>query len=678
MKKANSTQFAHLYRGLIVLLISILVGTSASAQCTLVCNDLVQISLDEDCEVTVNPDMILEGGGCPNGNLVVQIKVNNVWVSAVLNSTHINQTIQVRVKDLASGNLCWGFIHVEDKLAPSITCTDISLSCAVSDYSPAYLLNVLDINEAYPLVDENCGPFTLTHIDTWNDLPCNGTINGRTDVSAYVVRKWTATDPSGNFSTCTQFIYFFRRHVQSIVFPPNITVDCENPSTVPDVTGVPYILDFGIQFPLFPGNTFCELNVTYTDQFLPVCDGTFKILRTWLAYDWCLPTSQVPPNTNPLTFIQVIKVQDDQGPEFECPAALTVSANSDQCCAFVDLPDVLITDNCSQINDIQAMVVTFDLDNPALQTGMYIIDGSASNFPGNNLWVPDTMGVFAPSTVCLPLGIHTVTYTVTDDCGNTTTCTFQLTVLDLEPPFPSCDQTTVVSIVADDPNDCYGPTGSPNATGCGGGGVTRIPARNFDDGSYDNCNSVRFTVRRMPPYSACIQGLLNLGCAEYQVATLENDTIKFYCCEVGPENIQTVILRVYQVDANGNDMADLDGNRIFNECMIQVEVQDKLKPTCVSPPTAIVNCANFDPTLWAYGRPQIADNCCLLSSPNNYQGICGLTATANFSNFDTVCNRGTIRRTFTVTDCHNLSTTCTQLVVVNYQQDYYVRFPNVQ
>ena len=125
-----------------------------------------------------------------------------------------------------------------------------------------------------------------------------------------------------------------------------------------------------------------------------------------------------------------------------------------------------------------------------------------------------------------------------------------------------------------------------------------------------------------------------------------------------------MILRVYQLLPDGNFDFDLDGNRIFNECMIQVEVQDKLRPVCISPPTVTVDCTNFDPTLWAYGIPTVSDNCCLLSTPNDfiYQGAaqCGLQQLRlpnMFSNFDTVCNRGTILRTFRVSDCHNLSAT---------------------
>ena len=60
MKKTNSTLFTGVYGWLAVVVVSVLLSTGASAQCSLVCNNLVQISLDEDCEVEINPDMILK------------------------------------------------------------------------------------------------------------------------------------------------------------------------------------------------------------------------------------------------------------------------------------------------------------------------------------------------------------------------------------------------------------------------------------------------------------------------------------------------------------------------------------------------------------------------------------------------------------------------------------------
>jgi len=289
MKKANSTLFFNFLGWTLALALSLSANNVATAQCNMICNDLIQISLDQDCEVELLPDMILEGNGCPNGNFQVQAKINGAWTPGagnfVATSAHINLTLQVRVKDLISGNSCSGFAHIEDKLPPVLDCEDIFLNCAITDYSPAYLLGVLNISEAYPLVDENCTSTTLTHIDTWFDLGCNGSINGFSDISAYVVRKWTVVDQSGNSATCNQTIYFERRHGVDVFFPADVTVDCTDPVTNPSATGVPYVTDFGVQFDIWPNGTYCELNATYNDLKLPIFDGSYKILRTWTLYD---------------------------------------------------------------------------------------------------------------------------------------------------------------------------------------------------------------------------------------------------------------------------------------------------------------------------------------------------------------------------------------------------------
>ena len=174
MKKANSTLLFNLFGWVLALALSLSANNVTSAQCAMICNDLVQISLDDDCEVEILPDMILEGNGCPNGVFQVQAKINGSWTPAsgnfVATAAHINLTLQIRVKDLISGNSCTGNAHIEDKLPPELDCSDIFLNCAITNYTPAYLLDVLNIAEAYPSVDENCTSTTLTHIDTWFDL----------------------------------------------------------------------------------------------------------------------------------------------------------------------------------------------------------------------------------------------------------------------------------------------------------------------------------------------------------------------------------------------------------------------------------------------------------------------------------------------------------------------------
>ncbi len=596
-------------------------ATPAQAQCTMTCNNFVQISLDQDCVVEIDPDMILEGNGCPNGNFVVEIRVNGVWVPGVVNANHINQTLQVRVRELNSGNSCWGYILVQDKLAPQITCTNITLACGITNYTPQYLQNELNINAAYPNVVENCGNTTLSYIDQFTDLPCNGTINGLANVSAYVRRTWTAVDQSGNSASCTQFIYFQRRSVNVVQFPADVTISCENPNTDPSNTGVPFISEFGRQFPLFPQNTFCELSVTYTDQTLPICDGSRKILRTWTVLDWCLPTS---PGANPRQHLQIVKIEDAQGPIVDCPENITVNTNPWNCVRDLDLPDIMIEDNCSRIKDIRAEYTVNGVGR--------VLAGTLQNFPGNNPWLPDTLGVFGVAQG-LPLGNTLMRYVVRDDCNNTSTCEFLITVADQTPPNAVCIEFTKVSL--------------------GASGVSLVNASTFDKGSYDNCSpTVRFKARRMDPN----------GC---QANDRFYDQVRFCCEDVGKSI--TVILRVYDISVPSGEVSLEFGEDNANECMIQVTVEDKLKPTCTAPSNVTVSCKNFDPSLSKYGTAQGTDNCCIDS---------GCLELVNLAQFDTLCNRGTITRIFCVRDCAGNSQTCSQRIVVTYEQDYFVRFPN--
>ena len=645
----------------------------------MVCNDLVYISMDGDCNAFVTPSMLLEGEdpNCDEDNYPLggftQITITTLQGQPVPNpipASYFGQTLKYSAKHIFTCNSCWGNLKLEDKLAPEIECSDIHLNCAITNYSPNYLESVLGLDNAFPEVFD-CATFTLTNSDTWHDVACNESVNGHDDISAYTERIWTATDSWGNSATCVQYIYFDRLHVYDVVFPTDAEVSCSSGNSHPSITGVPYYEAFGIQWPLWPNAGFCELATTYTDDPIVECDGTTKILRTWKAIDWCLPTSPTPPLFNPLYYIQVVKVVDHEGPAMACPANLTVSTDPFTCCVTTNLPDVVIEDNCSRINNIGAKVFTHELYT-GVQTGIYTIGGSVQDFPGNNWWDLDTLGNYG-WTPCLPLGTHTVVYTAQDDCGNTATCSFDLTVADYVPPVASCDETTTVAIGTDDVADCYTP-----ADGCDFAGVTWVKASVFNDGSADNCSNLKFTIRRMEQYSDCINNLSHDPCypgglSEFGLATAELDSIKFYCCEVG--TTQTVILAVYQVDVNGVIMNGADGEPVKNECMIQVEVQDKLKPACLPPAQVAVNCENFDPSLWAYGKALVADNCCLDTS-KVYQGQCGLSHSANYSLFDTVCNKGTITRTFRAFDCHGFSSSCTQRVIVNYTQDYYIKFPN--
>ncbi|MCC6410528.1 MAG: T9SS type A sorting domain-containing protein [Saprospiraceae bacterium] len=589
----------------------------------LACNDNVQISLDDNGTALVLPDHILEGTYDLQFYSVSITAPSGAPVANPLTCANIGQTLNVKVTDICTNNYCTGTITVEDNLPPTLVCQDVVTHCAVTNFSPAYLSGVLGIANANPVAFDNCEIDLLAFSDTWFDLDCNQSVNGYNDLSAYIQRVWVANDPSGNQSTCTQYIYIERLHVYDVSFPANVTVSCENPATDPSSTGTPFYVNPDVPaqiFPLEPG-TYCELNITYLDQILPVCDGTYQILRTWTVYDECLPTSPFPPNINPMYHVQAIQVLDDQGPTFACPDDITVGTNTTDCERDLNLPDVIVEDACSRIQSITAEYKVNGVT--------YTINGTLTNFPGNNLWTPDTLGVIGFANN-LPLGSTDVKYIVTDDCGNSSVCSFEVTVEDQAPPAAICDEFTQVSL--------------------GINGMVLINATTFDDGSYDNCSPVAFKVRRMDSNSC-------------QDVNKFHDQVKFCCSDIG--DTVTVILRVYDVDVPAGDV-DLGFEEDHsNECMVQVFVEDKLKPVCQAPANVTVSCENFDPSLWAYGTATAVDNCCVDT----------LSVFNILTNFDTTCNKGSITRRWTVEDCAGLTSTCTQRIVVNYEQDYFIRFP---
>lgn len=598
----------------------------------LVCNDLVEIALDNDCSVEVTPDMVLEGDVPEELFSVTIFSPNGIPLGNVVTGQFLNQTLRVRVNDLCNGNICFTNAKIVDRVPPTMVCPELTLSCAIPSFTPEYLKNTLNVPGAYPDVTDNCSPFTLVHTDVWTDVPCGGSINGRNDVSAYIRRTWEGRDASGNKSECVQYIYFKRITLADIKFPSNANISCRTPNTSPSATGTPYVTQFGKNFNLHPNAGYCETSVTFTDVTAPACAGTYSIIRTWQAFDFCKPTSPLQPDQNPITYQQVISVRDFSGPYFQCPSDITVNTSLLSCCANMPLPSVIVGDSCSRVNTVIANVYTID---PVTKdtTAQFTCAADLKTFPGNNLNVSDTLATFNCSTPCLPVGVHRVVYTATDACGQTNICAFNATVADLVPPVAACDEITQVSLGID--------------------GMIRVNATTFDDGSYDNCGSVYFKARRkeFDPDSC-------------QRSDRFHDQVKFCCSDVGDTVV--VILRIYDTPPSLGAVTLDTLTKHSNECEVQVYVDDKLRPVCVSPPNMTVDCENFDPSLWAYGFATAADNCCLDT----------ITAAVNYSLFDTSCNKGTIIRTFRAFDCIGQSSTCTQQVVVNYRQYYFVKFPD--
>jgi hypothetical protein len=188
--------------------------SSVNAQCPLACNDLVQISMDDDCNVTITPDVMLEGQGVnPNCNYTVTVyNVNGTpRTNPVITSADVDKTLKVRI--FSGANSCWGQIKIEDKLPPIIDCRDRRV---VACWDPLFA-PTLDYPK--PTVTDNCGgtlsPSSIVVVsDVTTERPCTDTLRARRIIC------YQATDASKNVSAiCCDTVDYRGITLADVKFP---------------------------------------------------------------------------------------------------------------------------------------------------------------------------------------------------------------------------------------------------------------------------------------------------------------------------------------------------------------------------------------------------------------------------------------------------------------------------
>lgn len=230
---------------------------------------------------------------------------------------------------------------------------------------------------AFPTVTatDNCSPSVSV---AFNEARTNGSCP-----NAYALtRTWSATDDCGNTASASQVITVIDNTPPVIVCPSNRTVACVR-DTTPSVTGLATATD----------NCATSPTVSYTNVTsgsLP-CNGTIQ--RTWTARDACGNTS---------TCLQLITVRDSVKPTITCPANVTVTGSLPSCRVAVSaIKWLTATDNCGSTPSVN-----------------YAISGATTVASGVN----DASGQLFNG------GTSTVTYTALDNCSNTQTCSFTVTV----------------------------------------------------------------------------------------------------------------------------------------------------------------------------------------------------------------------------------------------------------
>lgn len=341
-------------------------GTAASC-----CVDFFEVKRMTDPDAAFNSSVVFSCADVDNGPVSVILRV---------------------VGCDGSTSTCMSLANVEDNIDPVLACPNpMTVGCGLGDSSPSMT--------GQPEVTEACGVADLFYIDNTFDTNCGG---------GFIERVWTATDPSGNAGTCVQIINIEDTTPLMVDFPDDYTVN--SCVTVDDLD--PEDLPAPFDFPVINGDD-CEMVFQSHEDFVFTASGNscIKILRTWKIIDWCVYN---PGGTDGLyEDVQIIKVNDNAPPTYDCPEDYTVAFLDSDCDTDITIPMPDNIDDCLPDVDVHVSGV--------LGTGFSYEDVGE--------------------------GTYGFTYTLTDGCGNSSSCSINVTVVDGNAPDFVCLNGLAVSLM---------------------------------------------------------------------------------------------------------------------------------------------------------------------------------------------------------------------------------------
>ncbi len=399
-------------------------------------------------------------------------------------------------------------IIVEDRTAPELTVPEEQIvECGDID-----VVLVDWIEEA--TATDACGEVSIDAI-LWNTTSgCGGS-----EEQTYL---FTATDECGNETTGLSKYIIEDTTSPEIICPGDLPLICGNENN--DQIIAAWLASATSQDAFDCSDT----EVTYSmpgGQPNPLdCAASEGIEVTFTATDAC-------GNTSICT--ATITMDDGEAPYFSnCPTNLTVNVDVDLCETNVVYSTPVALDNCDE------------------DVNVSLIEGPASG-------------------TAFELGTTTVTFLATDDCGNTSTCSFDITVIDSDVPSVSCPSNEV--IVCTDENTC-----------------TWLSDDRTDPLFNDNCDGLELSYE--------ITGATNEVSAAAGVNTIQEDGIVF--------NLGTSFITYTITDPTGN----------VSSCSFRVIVEDCQNPEITCSDLLDIACGAEDVMAWQESiASTITDNCSDLS-----------------------------------------------------------------
>ena len=555
---------------------------------------------------------------------------------------------------------------IHDEIAPVINCPEpVSLPCNTVPIPDASLISATD----------NCGIPVISYL---------GTSSSTAGCLITFVFTWRATDDCGNFADCNQILEsVFDEIAPVITCPEPVTLPCNTipfPSaaliTATDNCGPPDITLQGTDIsPFFA----CTTRFVFTWRATDVCGNFAECDQVFYSViDLIPPVIKCPApdtlcNVTPTPSAALISATDNCGPADITYLGTTTSTTG---CVTTYNFTWKATDLCGNFSTcVQVIYVINDQIDPVINDcpNTQSVANEEGLCGAHVSWTPPTAtdncglrsftSTHAPNSFFL-VGTTTVTYTAIDICGHVTTCTFNILVEDLEPPWNMhcpgviiqdndpglCSAVVTWTVMASDNCEVKSIKSNPESGSVFAVGVTPVlvTATDIHGNTWTCAFNVHVNDKEKPVFVFCPPNiLLNTDpgkCTTFFLTPILHATDN---CEVlsvvetTPANIffpvGITLVRYRATDIYGN----------FQICSFNVIVTDNQFPVIHNCPANIR--VNNDATLCkakvTWIEPTADDNCAILSFTRSHNpgddfpvGVTTVTYTATDVNGNiTIC-----------------------------------------
>ena len=320
-----------------------------------------------------------------------------------------------------------------------VNLNDVTSPTAICQNSDVYLdatgtASILESDIDGGSID-NCSSVTLSASQTTFDCSSLGANN--VDL--------TVTDLSGNSASCTAIVTVIDTIVPTASNPTALNVECIGDATI-DISVVTDAMDY------------CSAIVTWVSDVQTGNGCQDTIVRTYNVAD---------ASGNNIDVVQMIYIEDVTPPTASNPGIITVQCmtnfptphiavvtdEADNCgtptVTFIsDVSDGLscpetftrtyrVTDDCGNFTDVQQLVLVHDVLAPVVDAASLPMETfSCTALPTAPTATDNCAGtIIGVSDLAMPItnfGLTTITWTYTDDCGNETTQTQDVTITPMD------------------------------------------------------------------------------------------------------------------------------------------------------------------------------------------------------------------------------------------------------